>query len=76
MKEIVTTMNNTLVQSLMKLLDCYLVSIIDTENKKVSIEEIEAFENTLEQLFYFCLVWSVGATGDYESREKFNAFLI
>lgn len=41
MKEIVTTMNNNLVQSLMRILDCYLVNYLDTELKKVGLDEIE-----------------------------------
>lgn len=35
-KEIVATMNNNLVQSLMRILDCYLVNYVETELKKVS----------------------------------------
>lgn len=63
-KETVTTQNNNLVQSLMRILDCYLINYVDTELKKITFEEIEYLEKCLDQLFYFSLVWSMGVTGD------------
>jgi dynein heavy chain len=75
-KEVVSTSNNNLVSSLMRIMDCYLVPYTDTETKKVTLDELEQLEAGLEQLLYFSLIWSLGATGDYESREKFNAALV
>jgi dynein heavy chain len=74
-KEVVTTANNNLVQSFLRILDCYLVGFTDTETKKFTSEDLEVLEQSLESLFYFALVWSFGATGDYDSREKFNLCL-
>lgn len=74
-QEVVTSMNNNLVQSLMRILECYLVPYTETESKKVTPEEIDQLDAGMEALFYFSLVWSMGATGDYEGREKFNIFL-
>ena len=42
--------------------------------KKVAKEDYDLLESQLEPIFIFCLIWSVGCTGDYESREKFNLF--
>jgi dynein heavy chain len=47
----------------------------DTELKKVTPEEIDQFEQILEPLFIFSLVWSVGCTVDYDGRKNFNVFL-
>ncbi|CAD8156782.1 unnamed protein product [Paramecium pentaurelia] len=68
--EIVTSSNNNLVQSLMRILDCYLAQYIDTELKKIMVEEMEQLEAALEKLFFFSLTWSIGATGN--NRQGFN----
>lgn len=60
----------------MRVLDCYIVDYTDTETKKVTNEDIDTLDQCLESLFLFSLVWSLGATGDYESRERFNAALV
>jgi dynein heavy chain len=75
-KEVVTTVNNNLTQSLMRILDCYLATYTDSEVKKITNEEIEVLQQSLEKLFFFSIVWSIGATGDYETRQKFNTFLV
>ena len=43
-KEVVTTINNNLTQSLMRILDCYLASYTDSEVKKITNEEIEVLQ--------------------------------
>lgn len=60
----------------MRILDCYFVNYADTETKKISAEELDQLDQGLESLFYFALTWSFGATGDYDSREKFNSYLV
>ena len=75
-REVVVTANNNLVQSLLRILDCYLVGFTDTETRKYSSEELETLEQALESLFYFALTWSLGATGDYESRDRINQYLV
>ena len=74
-KELVPSQVNTLARSLMKLLDCYLEAYRDTEYKRVTTEELDHAESVIEYLFFFCLVWSVGATTDLEGRRKFNTKL-
>jgi dynein heavy chain len=41
----------------------------------VSPEELDNLESMIEQIFFFALIWSVGATVDEEGREKYNQFL-
>ena len=43
-REVVVTSNNNLVQSLLRILDCYLVGFTDTETRKYSSEELETLE--------------------------------
>jgi dynein heavy chain len=68
-------MNNNLVISLTKLINCFLSGYRETEVRKVTKEEIDQLESQMESVFLFCLIWSLACTGDYESREKFNVFL-
>jgi dynein heavy chain len=70
--EPVPTVNNNLVQSMMRVMDCFLQPYFDTELKKVSPEEIEDLESMMEALFCFSLVWSLGCTTNIEGRGKFN----
>ena len=56
-------------------MDCYIVQFTDTEQKKTTTDELEMLDQSLESLFYFCITWSFGATGDYQSRENYNIFL-
>jgi dynein heavy chain len=74
-KETVPSQVNALAHSLMKLLDCYFEAYKDTEYKKVSAEDIEGLEAILENIFFFCLVWSVGCTTDLDGRRKFNTYI-
>ena len=39
LKEVVTTMDNNICQSLMRILDCFFVPYTETELKKISPEE-------------------------------------
>ena len=43
-KEVVTTNNNNLVGSLMRILDCYFVNYADTETKKINTEELDQLD--------------------------------
>ena len=78
-KEPVATMQNSLAQSAIKLLDCYLDKYKDKtgggEFRKVPAEELNELETMLEELFFFSLVWSVGCTIDLDGRKKFSAWL-
>ena len=64
-----------MVQSLFRLLDCYLADYVETEIKKVSAERVEELLSMLPQLFTFALVWSIGTTTTLPGREKFDKWL-
>jgi dynein heavy chain len=56
----------------MRILDCYFADYIETEVKKVTPEDLEDLEASIEQFFIFALTWSIGCTTTLEGREKFN----
>jgi dynein heavy chain len=70
--EPVATVDNNIVQSLMRILDCYFNNYVESEIKKVTEDELEELENYLEHFFVFALVWSIGCTTNLEGREKFD----
>ena len=70
--EPVITVNNNLVQSQLRILDCYFADYHESEIKKVSQEDVEELEEMLECLFVFSLIWSIGVTTTAAGREKFN----
>jgi dynein heavy chain len=70
--EPVFTVDNNLACSFFRLLDCYMVPYFDTEMNKVTAEEIDDFEQTIEGIFIFCATWTIGATTNLEGRAKFN----
>jgi len=74
-RETVSTMPNAVAQSLMKLMDCYVVLYRETEYKKIPTEDLDNFESSIESLFFFCLIWSVGSTVDLDGRRRFNIYL-
>lgn len=63
--------NNT-VESCFRILNCYFVDYIETEVKKVTVDDIEDLEASIEQYFIFALIWSIGGTSTLEGREKFD----
>ena len=68
-------MDNNLLQSLFRLLDCYLADYVETEVKKVGAERVEELLSMLPQLFTFALVWSIGTTTTLPGRAKFDKWL-
>jgi len=76
-KEVVQTQDNNLVQSLFRLLDCYLVEYRPTEVKPLPAfrEPIVELAPGLSSLFFFCLIWSLGASCDGDSRPKFSEYI-
>ena len=70
--EPVITVNNNLVQSQLRILDCYFADYHESEVKKVSQEDVEELEEMMEHLFIFSIVWSIGVTTTTEGRQKFN----
>lgn len=75
-KETVMTMNNNLVSSLHRILNCFFVSYAESEIKKVPAEELDALERMIEHLFIFALTWSIGCTADEKGRIVFNSYLL
>jgi dynein heavy chain len=73
--EPVVTVDNNLVQSLFRILDCYMADYVETEVKKVAAEKVDEFLQMVPELFVFALVWSIGTTTTLAGREKFNLWL-
>lgn len=71
-RETIPSINQNLIQSFFRNLDCYFFSYIDTEILIITPEDIQRLEEIFANLFVFCLVWSVGATTDWDGRAKFN----
>ncbi|KAL4464296.1 hypothetical protein ABPG72_011341 [Tetrahymena utriculariae] len=74
-KEIVSTVDNNLTQSLFRVMNCYFANYKETEIKKVQAEDVDNFEQVLESYLIFSLVWSICCTVDYDGREKFSQFI-
>jgi len=70
--EPVPTVDNNIVESLMRILDCYFADYHESELRKVTADDVEDLEQSLEQLFVFALTWSLGCTTNLEGREKFS----
>lgn len=71
-REVIPSIDQNLVQSLFRNLDCYFSGYVDTELVVISNEDIQRLEEIFTNLFVFCTVWSLGATTDIEGRKKFN----
>jgi dynein heavy chain len=68
MKEIVPTTDSGLVKSCLNLMG----SMID---RLYGLQAVGIDATVVENVFYFSLIWSVGATGDAFSRLKFSSWL-
>ncbi|KAI9209204.1 dynein heavy chain and region D6 of dynein motor-domain-containing protein, partial [Polychytrium aggregatum] len=77
LKEGVPTTNGNLAQSLMRILQCLMLPVIrgDPESTASVAERAAEFNDVIEPLFLFSLVWSVGATTDADGRKKFDLWL-
>jgi dynein heavy chain len=75
LKEPVPTVNNSLVNSLCKLLDCFFEPFQLQEGRQPPTEEkLTNIVKAVESYFIFALIWSIGSTCDRTSRAKFDAF--
>uniref|UniRef100_A0AAV2K0N3 EF-hand domain-containing protein n=1 Tax=Knipowitschia caucasica TaxID=637954 RepID=A0AAV2K0N3_KNICA len=73
LKELCPSSDTNLVKSLMNLMDCNMDEFQDqTKIKTLSNEETCSW---LEGIFIFSLVWSIGASCDDSSRQKFDLVL-
>eukprot|EP00163_Fabomonas_tropica_P009440 TRINITY_DN1923_c0_g2_i1.p1 TRINITY_DN1923_c0_g2~~TRINITY_DN1923_c0_g2_i1.p1 ORF type:complete len:2559 (-),score=897.69 TRINITY_DN1923_c0_g2_i1:297-7319(-) len=75
LKEAVETVDNNLVHSLCRVLNCFFAKYTEEEGNVISAEQLLGLESLMEPLFLFSLVWSVGATCDSEGQVKFDKFL-
>ena len=76
LKELSPTVDNNLAESLLRLLDCYFAAFVPEDGKPPPAEAAVAkFSACVDELFAFCLVWSVGATTNDEGRQRFDAYL-
>jgi dynein heavy chain len=76
LKELSPTVDNNLASSLMRLLDCYFAPFQPKEGKPPpSAEAVTSFISNIDELYIFCLVWSVGATTNDLGRMRFDSFL-
>ncbi len=73
LKELSPTSDSNLVRSLMNILDCLFDKFQDP--KKVASYVTKEIFTWLEGMFLFALIWSIGITGDINSRAKFDIFL-
>ncbi|CAF0886975.1 unnamed protein product [Adineta steineri] len=73
LKELSPTSDSNLVRSLMNILDCQFDKFEDP--KKVASYVTKEVFAWIEGMFLFALIWSIGITGDTNSRVKFDLFL-
>jgi dynein heavy chain len=69
------TINNNLVDSLLRIMDCFLIIYKEDELNKVKEEDLKKLDKIGEELFVFSYVWSVCATVDYDGRISFDKFI-
>ncbi len=70
--EVQPTKDNSLMASLTHMLDCFLEAYRESETKKITKEDLDLLAAHLDSIFFFAVVWSLGCTGDSESRQKFD----
>jgi dynein heavy chain len=73
--EPVGTVDNNLIQSLFRIMDCYLKEYVEGEAKVVSTERVDDLLTMIPQLWVFALIWSLGTTTDLPGRAKFDHWL-
>lgn len=75
-KEYVESTNSNLILSFFKLLDSLLMEWVpSSDNDDVPVDRLSILPQVIVPFVMFSVVWSVGATGDNESRRAFDAFL-
>ncbi|KAH9582136.1 Dynein heavy chain [Trypanosoma melophagium] len=64
-----------LVVSCFNILEALLVPFTPTRTTELTQERLERLKEIYMHLFIFSIVWSFGATGDMQSRQRFDSFL-
>lgn len=72
--EPVPSVNCNLVRSLLNILDAFFAPWVPQADEAPS-DEVELLVKHVESIFFFALIWSVGATTDAKGRVKFDQFL-
>lgn len=72
LKEPVMSMDNNLLQSVCRLLNCHLVNFKDSEIRIISPEEITELYEHIEHIFVYCIIWALGVTTTNEGRRRFD----
>jgi dynein heavy chain len=73
--EPVTTVDNNICQSTMRIMDSFFSDYVETEIKLVTSDNIDELEAMLSELFIYAFIWSLGVTGDSASRKKMNVYI-
>jgi len=73
--EPVITVDNNLVASLGRILDCFFFPYRDTEVTTVTAEQVEELEEFMESIFIYAITWSIGITCNIAGRKMFDAKL-
>jgi dynein heavy chain len=74
-RELSATVDNNLISSHFRLMDCYFHRYIPTEATAVSADEIAKLHTLIPSIFFFTLVWSIGAACDNKGRAVFSEAL-
>ncbi|XP_075430348.1 dynein axonemal heavy chain 1 isoform X2 [Ascaphus truei] len=75
-REVITSTDSNLVRSLLNLLECFFQPFIPREGQRsMSPEKLSRIMELLEPWFFFSLIWSLGITGDADSRFLFSTWL-
>ena len=76
LKELVPTIDNNLTESLLRILDCYFEPFYPAEGKPVTTDIMMTdLTVTIDALFIFALIWSIGATTNEDGRKLFDVYL-
>jgi len=73
-KEPCPTTDPNLFSSLLKLLDCFFDKY--REQKNIEKNELEIIFTSTISIFYYCLIWSIGITGNEPGRLAFSNFVL
>ncbi|XP_026203417.1 dynein heavy chain 1, axonemal [Anabas testudineus] len=75
-KEVIISLDSNLACSLLKLMDCFFSPFDTKEDERPPPQrKLDRLKELIEPWFMFSLVWSVGATGDAASCQRFSAWL-
>ncbi|XP_029991393.1 dynein heavy chain 1, axonemal [Sphaeramia orbicularis] len=75
-KEVITSLDSNLTCSLLRLLDCFFKPFsFNKDERSPPQKKLDRLKELIEPWFFFSLVWSVGATGDAASCQRFSAWL-